>query len=221
MRKGILVLLAVMVILAGFSLASASSNETNHSQNESCIPSVFIDPKVTVALQNNESVYVGVGIRDMSGIVINPSMPRKESIILLNQIEEYKRNISEQIRSNLTLDEFNVTRVAIDGTIFFGRITRKGLEKLNSSCYIKNIAIPLRGSGSDEENQTLPYVDPAIYQNFDSEGWVPVIVRTIDISNITINPDDPVEKNLRIFNFKKLSCQILVMKSSQSYLRMD
>lgn len=175
----------------------ADAPTENTSENQTCTPSVFIDPRITAALQNNESVYVGVGIRDTSGIVVDYNLPKEEKINLLNQIEEYKKNISEQIRANLTAAEFNVTRVAIDGTVFFGSITKKGLEKLNSSCYIKNIAIPLRGSGAEnQENQTLPSVDPAIIPAFENSTRVRVLVRLIDVSNITVEGTKEQRRNL-------------------------
>lgn len=161
----------------------------NNPQNQSCIPSVFFGSSALEALKTSESVYVGVAIKNPSWIIIDENAPIEEIRKQVNLREEYKKNISEQIRANLTPDEFIVTRVSIDGTIFFGRITKKGVEKLNGSCYVKNIVIPLTGSGAgNQENQTLPYVDPEILKAFENnQTWVYVFVKLIDTSNITIS----------------------------------
>ncbi|MCX5698659.1 MAG: hypothetical protein NTX01_03045 [Candidatus Omnitrophica bacterium] len=183
----------VSQVIYNIGASLASDNPTNIT-----IP-VFIDPKVPAALENLEWVYVGVSIKDTSGIYIDPSLSREEKFALTQEIKDHLKIIREQIVSNLSVDEFNTTRLSLSGFHFNGYITKKGLEKLSNSPYIRSIVIPLQGGSPSQEaeNQTLPYVDPEILKAFENQTWVDVIVRTIDISNITINLDDPVEKRYR------------------------
>ncbi len=94
---------------------------SDNPQNQTNLTvSVFIDPQVPLEFEKSEWVYVGVPIKDTSGIYIDPKWPKEEKINLSLQKEEYNRKIQEQIVADLSKEEFNLTRISRDGLVFMG-----------------------------------------------------------------------------------------------------
>lgn len=168
MRKNALVLLAVIVVLMGFSFVNA-------------LPS--IDPEIMKAFENNYS-SAEVWIKYRVDTPINES--NEEEMIAYYQ----NITISKLAFSYIPESEMNITRATLLGFApnFVAIVNKQGFEKMATDSRVTEISLLQKAYLADNpQNQTLPYVDPAILTYFEqNQTWVGVLVILVDNTNITI-----------------------------------
>lgn len=167
MRKGILVLLAVMVILASLAFVNA-------------LPSVA--PEVTNQLTGDGKI---------------------NAIIYVTSAD-----LRDQVIASLPENDSRLIKKMLGGIGFVAEINKRALDILANNSDIKEIYwdSPMGMTIIDDpqeppapiESKTLPYVDPTILPVFENQTRVDVLVRLIDISNITIEGTFEERRNLLI-----------------------
>jgi hypothetical protein len=206
-----LILLAVMGILVGLSLASAEGvNETNQTKPH-------IDPEVIAALQNNTRIEVAVLLIDDSNISYGDLPQTVEARrAVYEKKREYFSQAEDKVLSTLNSSDFELTYKFASINAFTGFIKQSGLEKLkdnpsvltiegNKQLYLSGminindpgeVKTPEKALINNIENQTLSYVDPEILKAFDNQTWVSVFVVPVDNSNITVQGTNEERRNL-------------------------
>ncbi len=127
-------------------------NENNYGQSR-YLP--LIEKEVYLALENSERVNVIIIIKDQGD-----------------------DHIIDQIISSLNEEEFKLKYESSSGRWVSGDITRKGLEKLKDNQNIIRIYVPILGSGDYVDVTALPTIENSIYDKFETNEWVRVIVKT-------------------------------------------
>lgn len=184
MKKGILFLLALMVILASFAFVRAQTTNP------------YIDPGILKAFENQTWVSVFIVPVDNSNITVAGT--NEERWNLSNQRGGWFRLAEEIIISNLSDTDIRNVRKHV-GSVD-AEISRQGLDNLADDKRIEKVILSYGGSPSIaiEQNQTLPYVDPFILPAFENQTWVRVSVRYV--GDIPVTFDNEQEMVVYYFN---------------------
>ena len=144
MRKAALILMAVMVILAGFAFVSAEGvNETNQT-----LP--YVDSSILPAFENQAWIRVLVRLVDNSNITIAGT--KEQRVMLSKQRDEWFNQVIDDVLTALSQSEFNLVSKRFNG--FSGDIRKSGFDKLANDLRVSEINLAYGASGYAAENNS-------------------------------------------------------------------